>query len=540
MYCYRSVFPCRRFSPRKTNSPYKTVVNLVTPPSPSPKRAGKSPSRSPPLSPPRASNPAKAIVLDETGAFISPKRGQLCLTPVKDSPKTQVNCTPVVADVPNKVSGKEKEYTPGFNTPPPAASQKAAATSTRKKGGGSRIDPVTRALLQNSDRVNTRLRVQKEKEIAGGSGPGSKKTPVKNGQHLDGDSVPETPEKDAEKQRGRKNGTFPLTNLQSLVDCIAAKAAALSKAPRKQRFVLASDIKALVEEITRHSSSSPVHSTSVTPSASPLAATASAVSVRKSPRLVERELQRFRPSVTTRTEKVTKCRSAAALMQPRSLMVSYDLNRIYPRHKRRCALLAEQAIRTPQTTNNRDREEESVTPEIEFQGDPSTLSKRSRRFSDRESPMTGLRGSNSTPMTTTAVKRHQLGEEKQFYGFSADTIRDALPNGVCAGDSDVCRSPRSCSKVSVDSIAVKLAARKILINDLVDDERERLGRKRGLDQSDSDDSVECEDPHLSPPPAKKRRVSFSEATPSPTPLERPNRRSPRLAMSRKLQSLSSN
>ena len=532
MCCYQS--PCRRSSPRKTNSPYKTVVNLVTPPSPSPKQTRKSPSRSPPLSPPRASNPAKTIMLDETGAFVSPKRGQLCLTPVKDSPKTRANCTPVIADVLMKESGKGKEYTPGFSTPPPAVSHKGTTTSARKKGGGSRIDPVTRALLQNTDRVNTRLRVQKEREIARGNGPGSKKTPVKNGQHLDGDSVPETPEKVTENQRERKNGKIRLANFQSLVNCITAKAAALSKAPRKQRFVLASDIKALVEEITRHSPSSPIHSTSVTPSASPLAATASGISVRKSPRLVERELQRFRPSVTTRTEKVTKCRSAAALIQPRSLMVSYDLNRVYPRHKRRSALLAEQAIRTPKTTTNREREEESVTPEIEFQGDPRTLKKRGRWFSDRESPMTGLRGSNSTPMTTSA------GEEQQFYGFSPDTIRDALPNGVCAGDNHFCRSPRSCSKVSVDSIAVKLAARKMLMNDLVDEERERLGRKRGLDQSDSDDSVECEDPHLSPPPAKKRRVSFSEATPSPTPLEGLNRRSPRLAMSRKLRSLSSN
>ena len=406
---------------------------------------------------------------------------------------------------------------------------------------------MTRALLQNTDRVNTRLRVQKEREIAGGSGGAgrNKTTPVKNGQHVRvdiGDGVPETPEKDAMGiQRRRKNRRSPLVNFQSLVERIAAKADALSKAPRKQRFVLASDIKALVEEITRQSSSSPVHS-SITPSASsPLSATSALSAVRKSPRLVERELQRFRPSVTTRTEKVMNCRSAAALIPPSSLTVSFDLNRIYPgRHKHRSAILAEQAIRTPKTINttSRDREDESVTPEIEFQGDPSTLKRRSRRFSDRESPMSGgFRPSSWT--SATAGNRHQFTEEQQFHGFSTDTIREALPtcNGVSTGGNNhLNRSPRSGSKVSVDSIAMRLAARKMLINDLADEERERLGRKRGLDQSDCDDS-ECEDPHLSPPPAKRRRVSFSEATPNPTPLERPNRRSPRLAMSRKLQSL---
>ena len=360
--------------------------------------------------------------------------------------------------------------------------------------------------------MNTRLRAQKEREISAGSGSrGSKKTPTKN-KHFgvcDDSFVPETPEKNAVKYgRKRKNGKSPLINFQSLVECIAAKAAALSKAPRKQRFVLASDIKAIVEEITRHSSSSPVHSTSVTPSASPLAAAQSATAVRKSPRLVERELQCFRPSVTTRTEKVTRCRSAV-LIPPNSLTVSYDLNQIYPRHKRKSAILAEQSIQTPKASTNRSRDEESVTPEIEFQG--ATLP------GDR--------------------RRQKLGQE-QFYGFSPDTIREALPNGACAGENHVCRSPRSCSKVSVDTIAVKLAARMTLMNDSSDnEEKERLGRKRGLDQTDSDDSNECEDPHLSPPPAKRRRVSFSEATPSPTPLERPNRRSPRLAMSRKLQSM---
>ena len=438
---------------------------------------------------------------------------------MKDSPKTRANFTPIVVgdgvDAAKESSKGKEECTPGFTTPSPAPVSQTASTMKRKRGGGSRIDPVTRALLQNTDRVNTRLRVQqKEREIAGTAG----------------NIVPETPEKDAGNQRRRKNGRAPLVNFQSLVNCIAAKAAALSKAPRKQRFILASDIKAIVEEIARHSSSSPV------------AAAASAVSVRKSPRLVERELQRFRPSVSTRTERVTKCKSAAAIVSPpSSLVVSYDLDRIYPRNKRRSAILAEQAIRTPNSTSSRDMDKESVTPEIEFQGDPNTLLKRSRRLSDRESPMTGLRASNNTSMTTsTTTKRCQIIEDQHFYGFSPDTIREALPNGIYAGDNRVCRSPRSSSKVSVDNIAMKLAARKMLINDLADEERGRLGRKRGLDQSDSADDGECLDPHLSPPPTKRRRVGFSETTPSPTSLERPNRRSPRLAMSRKLQSLSNN
>ena len=401
---------------------------------------------------------------------------------------------------------------------------------------------MTRALLQNTDRVNTRLRVQKEREVTGRSGVHTgrnNKTPVKNHRMDIGDGVPETPEKNVmgiQHTCRRKNGRSPLTNFHSLVERIAAKADALSKAPHKQRVVLASDIKALVEEITRQSPSSPVHPSS------PLTATSAlSAAVRKSPRLVERKLRRFRPSVTTRTEKVVNCRSAAALLPPISLMVSFDLNRIYPgRHVRRSAVIAKQAIQTPKTVNttSRDREEESVTPEIEFQGDPSTLRKRSRRFSDRESPMIGLRASSRTP--ATAGDRHQFTHEQQFHGFSTDTIREALPvcNGVYTGDNNhVCRSPRSGSKVSIDSIAMRLAARKMLMNDLEDEERERLGRKRGLDQSDCEDSGECEDPNLSPPPAKRRRVSFSEATPSPTPLERPNRRSPRLAMSRKLQSL---
>lgn len=398
---------------------------------------------------------------------------------------------------------------------------------------------MTRALLQNTDRVNTRLRVQKEREVADGSGVRTgrnNKTPVR----MDiGDGVPETPEKNAmgiQHTCRRKNGWSPLANFHSLVKRIAAKADALSNASRKQRVVLASDIKALVEEITRQSSSSPVHPSS------PLTATSAlSAAVRKSPRLIERKLRRFRPSVTTRTEKVVNC---STLLPPSSLTVSFDLNRIYPgRNKRRSAVIANQAIQTPKTVNttSRDREEESVTPEIEFQGDPSTLRKRSRRFSDRESPilcMIGLRTSSRTP--ATAGDRHQFTDEQQFHGFSTDTIREALPmcNGVSiGGNNHVCRSPRSGSKVSVDSIAMRLAARKILMNDLEDEERERLGRKRGLDQSDCDDSGECEDPNLSPPPAKRRRVSFSEATPSPTPLERPNRRSPRLAMSKKLQSL---
>ena len=500
----------RRSSPRKTNSPYKTVVNLVTPPSSPPKRARKSPSKSPSRSPSRVSNPSKQIILDHTGGFVSPKRGQLCLTPVKDSSKTQVSCTPVCVE-----SKKGKEYTPGFSTPP----QKATPSARKTGGGGSRIDPVTRALLQNSGRLNTRLRAQKEREMDGGRSTKGKsnipKTPVKKEKHLHGgDIVPETPEKDVENHR-RNKVESPLVNFQSLIDCIAAKAAALSRAPRKQRFILASDIKALVEEITRQSSSSPVRSTSVTPNASPLAATTSALAVRKSPRLVERKLQRFRPSVTTKTEKVTRCLS----LKPDSLVVSFNLDQIYPRHKRRSAILAEQAIRTPKT----DKGAESVTPEIEFQGvalpRDSGQRKSNNLFTDRESPLTGLR-SSSTPTTT---RRQKLGGE-HFFGPSERRVSP--------------RSPSSCSKMSVDKIAMKLAARITLMKDCSDDE-ERLGRKRGLDQSDSDDD-ECVDPHLSPPPAKRRRVSISETTPSPTPQERPCRRSPRLAMSRKFRSSSNN
>ena len=198
-------------------------------------------------------------------------------------------------------------------------------------------------------RVNTRLRAQKEREIGYGGPTSGPKTPVKNEQHhCSCDIVPETPEKDVENHRFQNNGKSPLVNFRSLVDCISAKAATLSKAPRRQRFVLASDIKAIVEEITRHSSST-VHSASVTPNASPLAAAMSAIAVLKSPRLVKRELQRFRSSVTTKTEKVMRCRSA---LVPSSLVVSYDLNQIYRRHKRRSAILAEQAIRTPRATSH--------------------------------------------------------------------------------------------------------------------------------------------------------------------------------------------
>ena len=530
-----------------TNSPYKTVVNLVTPPSPDRTRPPPT-TRSSPKSLPRATtspNTDKTIVLDDTGGFASPKCGHLLLTAVKTSPQPHVNCTPIVDPSKKVVADKGKECTPGFITPSPPTPK--ATTSKRKAAGGSRVDPVTRALLQNTDRVSMRVRVQKEREVCTGSDgrlaeKSTKKkcdtqrdAPTKNGKYPNcngGDVVPETPEKDSVKNRTKNSKqSSALVNLQSLVDNITAKATALSKAPPKQRFILASDIKSLVDEITQHPPSSPIRSAPLTSHLSPLAAAVSATAVRKSPRLAEIQLQRFRPSVTTRTEYSTECSRSALI--PNSLVVSYDLSRIHVNHRHR-----RNAISTPTTTTSLDGREHSVTPEIPCQsGCRMNQQMDSGHLSDQESPLTGVMEVTDTVSVLTATserqrdlsRSHELvcecGEE-QFDGVSQDSVPQALPNN--ASGCNHTHSLRSCSKVSVDHIAQRLAARN--------NQQKRLTRKRRLDQSDSDD-VGC---HLSPSPAKRRRVSFSETTPSPTLRERLSRRSPLPAKSRKLGQLSSN
>ena len=460
----------RRSSPRKTSSPLrgKSAVRPF-----SPKRARVSPVKSP-----RRSSPThtKDIVLDKTGVILSPKRGQLCVTPVKDS----TALTPTLVEKKKRVN---QDYTPGFNTPP---------KSTSRKTGGSRIDPVTRALLQNSARVNSRLRPQKKETSRPVT---TAQSPTKQEQH-DPDVVPETPEKGTPKVNPR------LANFQTLVDRVIAKATALSKASVKQRRILRSDLQALVDEVTRYSPTSPGRSTSITPTVSPT------VGVRKSPRLVERELLRFRPSVSAKTEKVTCVTS----MNPDSLIVSYDLSRIYPGHKRRSAAVTKQSLITP--TGRRGRRSESNTPEIEFQGVPLSKRRRARTnllFSE-ESPLTGIQMGSAS------------GDES-FYGFSPNTVIQALPDFESPSISGVRRSPRKSPKLSVDNIALKLAAQAF-------GENGQSARKRGLELSEDD----LNDPQLSPPPSKRRRLSADP--PSSSPTLRPRRRkSPRL-VSRKLRSSS--
>lgn len=433
--------------------------------------------------------------------ILSPKRGQLCLTPVKDSLTTRVTPTPALES-----KNSNKEYTPGFNTPSP----KSASRKVRR--GGSRIDPVTRALLQNSCRVNTRLRAQKERE-AGSVGVSTRsKTPIRQEQQCSSDIVPETPEKKNTRAANRLNS--PLVNLQSLIDRITAKEKTLSKASVKQRKVLMNDLQALVEEVSRYSPTSPVHSTSLTPSISP------SIGVRRSPRLAEREILRFRPS---KTEKAPKWFTPYG---PRSLVVSYNLSRIYPQSKPRSVATPadRRASRTP--TSDQGVADDSVTPEILFQGVLPSLRRNRRKragsnlFSE-ESPLTG------------AIRMDCTSGDESFYGFSPNTVLNALPDFASPSPAHTLRkSPRKASKLSVDSIALRLASRLPKSNGFSEGEG-RLGRKRNLELSDED----LVDPQLSPPPSKKRRVSV-EAPPSSPTLRPRIRRSPRLASSRKLRSSS--
>ena len=484
----------RRSSPRKSVSPLSRK-------SPN-KLAGRFPTKSPVRSPSRA-NQSKEIVIDSTGAILSPKRGQLRLTPIKDHPTARVTPTPSVE---TKISNKE--FTPGFSTPSPKSANR------KVKRGGSRIDPVTRALLQNSCRVNTRLRAHKEREVERVGVTTRSKTPVRLEQPCSSDIVPETPEKDHTRAANHLNS--PLINLQSLIDRIAAKEKALSRASVKRRKVLMNDLQALVEEVSRYSPTSPIHSASLTRSISP------SVGVRKSPRLVERDMLQFRPS---KTKKVPKWFTTYS---PRSLVVSYDLSRIYPRSKiGSFATPADhRASRTP--TTDRVETDKSVTPEILFQGVlPSLRRNRRKRVSSNlfseESPLTG------------AIRMDCTSGDESFYGFSPNTVLNALPDFVSSSLADtksLRRSPRRVSRLGVDDIALKLASR-VSKPDGSNEGEGRLGRKRCLELSD-DDLV---DPHLSPPPSKKRRVSI-EAPPSSPTLRPRMRRSPRLTSSRKLRSSS--
>ena len=405
----------------------------------------------------------------------------LRLTPVKESPKSRT--TYPLTPATKTVASANKEYTPGFSTPP---------RSVKKTPGGSRLDPVTRALLQNSSRVNSRLRAEKKKKE-----PESRLTNhvVTRSQGL-GEIVPETPEKNA-----RKKGDRPLVNIDALLDRISAKAASLLKASVKQRRVIVSDIHALIDEVAQHSSSPPSKSASITPTASP-----SLGGVRKSPRLAQRELLRYRPRNCDDDKWFTSLR-------PKSLVVSYDLSRIYPQRKRKVTPAAKRVSLTPTTS---DSDGQSTTPEIEFQGAPSRrLRPRCSNFPfSEDSPLIGAR----------------LGDES-FRGFSPNSVAKALPDFKTSLTSGgVRRSPR---KMSVDNIALRLANRMSYESD---PGKCRLMRKRGLDVEEDDDVIM--DPSLSPPPNKKRRLSGETPPSSPASLRPHRRKSPRLASFRKLLSSS--
>lgn len=257
------------FTPRKTSSSSATPVKESTPPgrrspgkqvfpaSLSP-RGRKSPRFAMTrvgvaLRPMVDSSPRKKITLNGS-SYTSPKMGQLRITPIADSPKASQN-------------GPKKEYTPGFKTPTKAA----------------RVEAIADRL---SSRVNSSLVSRKRTRSTSEDESPAKKACL---ERVQGEVVPETPEK---CQRSRKTTpSSTLCGLETIFDRIRETAHSSTPPDVEKANKIATDLHELINIVTKESLQN------ASPRSSPC-------SIRKSPRLIEKEKKRSQMRVTTKTERI--------------------------------------------------------------------------------------------------------------------------------------------------------------------------------------------------------------------------------------------
>lgn len=360
------------------------------------------------LRPKVESPPRKTITLNGS-TFVSPKMGELRITPIGDSPKG--------TSTPHTVLGKE--YTPGFKTPVSPA--KAA-----------RIEAIASRL---SNRVNSPIASRKRTR----SSSDDEDSPAKKVclEAVKNEVVPETPEKPLRSRKATPSST--LCSLETIFDRIRKTVQSATPADVNKANKLATDLHELINVVTKESNKSSLKSTS--PGSSPSA-------VRKSPRLIEKEKRRSQMRVTTRTERIVSFSPTS----PKSLKVSYNLGLLKSRQKPNTSTPKMLLLRKPMN---------GITPEIPLQGglpiqdtyvSPNIRSESPlldvmwRSESDRSFP-----GFSPTVVGHTLMQRLFDSSGDQFAGFSPSAIEEALPGFVR-------RSPRIATQVGEQ--VLRLAKRK--------------------------------------------------------------------------------
>ena len=466
-----------------------------------------------------------------------PKVGALVITPVAD---TRGKTDTAVARTPTRTraavaSRTQPERTPGFVTPDvtladvsPSAPPPTASGSKKQHKKASRIDQIADKLSQRAssgspgERSELGQKRPLDEDVAVTVAANS---PRVKRQHLGAKSPGRRQRSDqlaSKTQETKQQLSPPLFNVESVLDCAPlTRVAALRTSPRKpdlssddlipetpQKVVPAQDhgkasvlcnIQALLEQVKPEREavgsksggpSTPSKVNSPIQRRSPQGRTLLSPGVRKSPRLVQRELERTRPRVSTKTECIRRFGPPGR----DSLVVSFDLVTLGAVKRADTPLKSSVcgAIDTPPThcpTN------ENATPEIGLQG---VLPLRPRL----------------APMGLLRQKSSELNSD--FVGFSPNSVKTALTEVVARSAGVVTRSmvtAEGCGSGErrIDEIALRLIAAA-----------ESKSQSGTAKPGNGKRCLEFDDT-CSSPPAKRRRVNPSASS---SPNE--SRRSPRV------------
>ena len=441
-----------------------------------------------------------------------PKLGALCLIPVADTSGKMDTAVPAAAKTPTrtKTAAASKTLVDVLQAAPLAPtskkyrkkalridqiadklSQRASGSSVGERSELSQKRPLEEdlattticapsskwlrlsaespVLRQRGDQPTAKTPEKQETETrAAGLRTSSPRKP----NHNSDDLIPETPEKEAAVlERGK---TSVLCNIQTLLEQVNVRTEGRPAVGAKNSGLH-----------TPSKVNSPIRKRSPQGNMSP--------EVRKSPRLAQRELERTRPRVSTKTECIRRFRP------PRqdSLVVSFDLRAITLGAEKRTFKLPVNlvcgALETTPTRFPVHWTPTNITPEIGLQG---VLPLKT------ESPLLGVSS--------------ELGSD--LVGFSPNTVKMALPNFLAKSACVVTRSMVKAEPEGdvsgvrkIEEIAPRLIAGA---ESKTQSESEgTVNRKRCLEFDDS----------CSSPPAKKRRANPVTSSP---PME--SRQSPRL------------
>lgn len=428
------------------------------------------------------------------------------------------------------MSGRQSEHTPGFVSPDatlndvsPSGPLPPASGSKKQRKKASRIDQIADQLSRRASgslpgqrrELGRKRPLDEDKEVANTS---------HTRQHFLAKSPGHRQHNEQLVSESKQQPSPPLVDLELVLGCAPlTRNAALRTSPRKsdlnsdelvpetpQKEATAvqghdpalCNIQALLEVRPGGETqpapgagglSTPSKSNSPSQRRSPRGKALLSPGVRKSPRLVQRELERTRPRVSTRTECVRRFGPPSR----DSLVVSFDLATLGA--VRRAGTPQKSSVcgtsETPPTHLRTCRTNEDVTPEVRLQGvAPSRL-------------RSALMGQNSS----------EPGSD--FMGFSPNSVKTALTDFLARSAGMVTRSmaavegPASGER-RIDEIALRLIA--AVESKSLTGTRATGSGKRCLEFDDASSS----------PPAKRRRVNPSEA--SQTGSANDSRRSPRL------------